>query len=476
MWTEGWRFSWCSRLCFETASMTAMVRDYRALFGVALLAGTLASGETPRVLTHRVWLLGEVPDAATLTELRAAGVDGLVLPVGNVALANESCRFTLTSLPDLKVLAGWSVTALVWLEGDGKASGDPATFAAQLAPVERSLPGRSGLLLVAKKFSPGLPAFASGVARRLRRTVELALPAPALAQHVPVGGWEGVDAVAVAFGNPAALGFPQSTIQDDLMAVEALDTSDLPYRAAIVVAPRADPPPGPAGASLSTIAGGETAIYRPGERGDVFQLRKPVDWGGVVVPANQRITVELVDTARYDRDLGMLLKPARPLLEGWDTVGLPAPEPTLGMSRQAFLEYLQGGSPYPRPEVEAQWSGPAAIHFALVNPTPQASAVASTGNWIELRFDSTEVRDVQLGDFSGMEYGNVEAGTWHRTVARNASAIRLYLTFLAPRARVAGCVVTFLSRPRSVRARWAMRVGDGSELIGPLGAVRITTP
>jgi hypothetical protein len=455
--------------------MTTMARKCRALVAFAFLAGAVATAETPRALTHRVWLLGELPDAATLTDLRAVGVDGLVLPVGNVELANGSSRFTLTPLPDLKVLAGWSVTPLVWVEGDGKTSGDPATFAAQLAPVQRSLPGRSGLLLAAKKFSPGVAEFAVGVGKRLRRRVDLALPAPELAQHVPMGGWEGIDAVAVAFGNPSALGFPQSTLQDDLTALEGLDASDLPYRVAIVVSPRADPPPGPAGASLAAVAGGEAAIYRPGDRGDVFQLRKPVNWGGVTVAANQSITVELVDTARYDRDLGMLLRPARPLLEGWDTAGLPAPEPTLGMSREAFLEYLRGGSPYPRPEVAVEWSGPAAMRVALVNPTPEASAVASTGNWVELRFEGTEVRDVQLGDFAGMEYGNVEKATWHRTVARNASAIRLYLTFLAPRARVADCLVTFLSRPRSVTARWAMRVGDGSDLTGLLEPVPLTT-
>jgi hypothetical protein len=454
--------------------MAAMVRRSLAGALVALLVAGGGWAEVGRSLKHRVWLLGGLPDDATLTALRAAGVEGLVLPVGQVELTSDASRFTLAPLPDLKGLAGWSVTPLVWVEGSGKASGDPDTFAAQLAPVQGSLPGVAGLLLASKRYSPGVVGFATGAARKLRQTVELALPAEELAQNAPRGGWEMVHAVAVAFGNPPALGFPSSTLQDDLMALDRLDAGTVPYRVAIVVAPLATPPPGPAGASLATIAGAETSIFHPGERGDVFQLRRAVSWGGVTVEANQSITVELVDTARYDRDLGLLLRPVRPGLDGWDTVGLPAPEPTLGMSREAFLDYLRGGSPYPRPEVTVELQG-AVMRVSLTNPTPQASALARTGNWIELSFEGTEVRDVQLGDFSGMEYGRPQGGAWHPTVARDATALRFYLTYLPPQARVTGCLVTFLARPRAVRTGWGLRGGDGSAVTGPLELAPLTT-
>jgi hypothetical protein len=455
--------------------MTGMVRRWLAVAVFVLLVAGEGGAEIGRSLKHRVWILDGLPDDATLTALRAAGVEGLVLPVGRVELADGASRFTLSPLPDLKGLVGWSVTALVWVEGSGKASGDPDTFAAQLAPVQRSLPGGAGLVLATKGYSAGVVGLAVGAAKRLHQTVELALPAVELARHAPRGGWEGVHAVAVAFGNPPALAFPASTLQDDLMALDGLDGARVPYRVAIVVAPRATPPPGPAGASLADIVGGETSVFEPGERGDVFQLRRAVSWGGVSVEANRTIVVELVDTARYNRDLGLLLRPVRPRLEGWDTVGLPAPEPTLGMSREAFLDYLQGGSPYPRPEVEVEFPGPTVMRVSLANPTPQASALARTGNWTELRFEGTEVRDVQLGDFSGMEYGRPERGVWHPTVARDATALRFYLTYLAPRARVTGCVVTFLSRPHAVSAGWGVRVGDGSAVTGPLEPVRLTT-
>jgi hypothetical protein len=455
--------------------MAGMARRWLAVAVFSVVVAGQGWAESGRSLTHRVWLLGGLPDGAALTALRGAGVRGVVLPVGQVELTRRSSRFTLSPLPELSDLAGWSVSALVWVESAEGAGGDPDAFAAQLSPVLRSLPAGAGLLLASRRYSAGVVGFALGAAKRLHRTVELALPAPELALHAPRGGWDSVRAVAVAFGNPPSLEFPASTLQDDLTALDSLDQANVPYRVAIVVSPRAIPPPGPAGASLAAIAGGDTAVFQPGERGDVFQLRKAVSWGGVTVEANRTITVELVDTARYDRDLGLLLRPVRAGLEGWDTVGLPAPEPTLGMSREAFLAYLQGGSPYPKPEVAVEFAGPAVMRVSVTNPTPQASAPARTGNWIELTFEGTEVGDVQLGQFSGMEYGRPDRNVWHPTVARDATALRFYVTYLPPQGQVTGCVVTFLARPRAVSAGWGVRLGDGGAVTGPLEAVRLTT-
>ncbi len=456
--------------------MAAMVRSRLAAACALLLAATGFAGETPRRLTHRVWLLGAAPDEGTLTALRAEGVAALVLPMGKVELSEGASTFKLAQLPDLSGLAGWPVTALVWVAGSGKAAGDPDRFVTQFTPVQRGGPGSGGLILASRAFFPGLVGFAVGVAARLNQPVELALPATELAQHVPAGGWPRVRPLAFVFGNPGALGLPSATLQDDASALDALDAAQAPYRAAVVVAPTAEPAPGPAGATLALVASGETAAYDPGARGSIFRLRKAVDWGGVALPIGQTVTVEAVDTAMYHRDLGLVLRPVRPLLEGWDTVGLPGSEPTLGMSRAAFLAYLRGESPYPRPRVEAEWPSPTAIRVTLTNPTPQASALATTGNWLELRFDGTEVRDVQLGAFAGMEYGRIGTdGRWRLTVARDASAIRLFLTFVPPDARVTGALVSFLSRPREVRARWHMRLGDGTELGAPLAAVPLTS-
>jgi hypothetical protein len=444
-----------------------------AAAALALYAGTLTP-QSPRLLTQRVWLLGGVPHESVLDSLRAGGVAGFVLPVGEVELGEGSSKFSLARLPDLSGLAGWQVTPLVWVSGSGANAGDPGGFAVQFVPVQQGIRGSEGLILASRSFFPGLAGFASGVAARLGRPVELALPAQALAQQMPPGGWPKVRPVAVAFGNPSALGLPSSTLQDDLIALDSLDTTRVPYRAAIVVAPRAEPRPGPAGASLSSIASVETASFTPGVLGDVFRLRRPVDWGGVTLPAGQSITVETVDTAMYHRDLGMLLRPVRPRLQGWDTVGLPDPEPALGMSREAFVEYLAGAEPYAHPKVDMEAVRPTMIRVTLANPTAQASGLATTGNWVEIRFTGTELRDVQLGEFTGVEYGKLGGdGAWHLTAAREATAVRLYLTLVAPKAHASG-LVTFLTPPREVTGRWNLRLGDGTDVTGPLKQMAVS--
>ncbi len=301
------------------------------------------------MLTHRVWLLSGVPEAGTLTALRAAGVDGLVVPVGRVEVGDGSSRFTLAPLPDLRALAGWPLTVLVWVEGADKASGDAAGVrVAVRAGRSAASPGRRGCCSRRGGSSPVSPASQPGSRpassrrwswRRRRRT------SPRTSRRGDgrtSARWRSPSAT------PGALGFPASTLQDDLAALDRLDAITTPYRAAIVVAPARPTDPG-ARRRFARDAGGagRRPCTRPGERGDTFRLRKPVDWGGVEVEAGRTITVEAVDTARYHRDLGLLLRPVRPALEGWDTVGLPAPEPALGMSREAFLEYLQGGSPVP---------------------------------------------------------------------------------------------------------------------------------
>ncbi|MFI5143475.1 MAG: hypothetical protein ACHQHM_05555 [Thermoanaerobaculales bacterium] len=451
--------------------MTTMVRTQALMAGAACLAGALAVASPSRELTHRVWLLGGVPDEATVTALASAGVAGVVLPVGRVEVAPQGSRFTLSPLPNLSPIGRFPVTALVWVEGEGKASGDAAMFGAQFAPVARSLGTNGGLILAARRYFPGLPFFAAGVARKLQAPVELALSAGDLSEHLPNGGWPGVRLLAFALGNPTALSFAASTLQDDLVALARVDTAGARFRVGIIVAPGANPAPGPGGASLAVLANSEVASYRPGEDGDVFILRRAVDWGGVALEADQRVSVSVVDTARYNRDVGLILRPVRGSLEGWDTVGLPAPEPTLGMSREAFLDYLNGGLPYPSPRTEVEWPSPTTLKVSVSNPTAHGSAIATVGNWIELRFSGTVVRDLRLGEFGGVEYGRWDGETWRRTVVRDANTVRLYLTYVPPRARLGGVVVTFLTRPREVAARWGLRLGDGSDLVGPLRPV-----
>jgi hypothetical protein len=453
-------------------------REVRRGMSVAVLLAVFAAGSTAAegALTHRVWLLNGVPGETTLAALRAAGVGGLVVPVGEVGVSGDSSRLTLAPLPDLKVAAGMAVAPLVWVAGEGDARGNAEQLVGELAPVRRLLPGSTSLLLAARSVWPGLSGFAGAVAEAAKVSVELVVPASALARLETAGLPRGVRLAVVAFGNPLALGFPSSTLADDLDALARLDSSPTRYRVVLVVSPRSVPPPGTAGVSLAAVALPSVADYRPADRGDAFVLRQPVDWGGTMLAPHDSVQVELVDTARYDRDLGLSLRSVRPHLEGWDTAGLPDGEPTLGMSREAFLDYLQGGQPFPTPQVRAAWVTPTRLSVALANATPQASALASTGNWVELRFSAAPLLDVALGDFSGADYGRTEAGGWRRTIARDATALRLYLTYLPPASRLGGAAVSFMARPSDVSVRWVLRLGDGREVTGPLEPLPFTKP
>jgi hypothetical protein len=281
--------------------------------------------------------------------------------------------------------------------------------------------------------------------------------------------------IAVALGNPHSLGFPATTLADDLGVLEEMDEAGLPYRVAIVVSPHSTPAAGPGGASLAALASPSASEYRPADRGDAFVLRRQLDWGGTTLAAGATVQVETFDTARFHRDLGLVLRRARPRFEGWDVVTLPAREPTPGFSLEAFLDYLQGGRAYPSPVMQVEWVTPTRLRIALANPTPHGSAVASTGNFVELRFAGTQLLDVGLGEFSGTDYGRIEQGTWRRAVARDANAIRLFVTYVPPASRLAGAAVTFFGRPSEVTARWVVRLGDGTETAGrdePVPSVR----
>lgn len=446
-----------------------MARMVRRLARLVWLVGCLVAStvNAERTLDHRVWLLGAMPDAGTVGVLRAAGVRAFCVPAGKVVIGDATARFEADPPSDLSALGGSGVSAMVWVDGELRRSGDPGRFVVQFGAVEGRLPGGGSLILVAKRYGEGLPEFAMGVAERLHRPVELALPASDLAAHVPAGGWKGIKLLAFAFGNPPALGLPASTVQDDRLALEGLDLKSVAYRVAIVVAPLATPAPGPGGASLASLTRSGVSAYQPGSRGDVFVLERSLDWGGVVLSPHQRVEVEAFDTARYDRDLALTLRPVRPGFSGWDTVGLPPPEPAIGLSREALVDYLRGGGPGPLPVIETSWAGNKLL-LTLSNPTPHGSALSSTGNWLQIQVVPGQVADAQVGEFSGLEFGRLEGGALRSTVLRDAAVLRFYISFVAPQARIGGASVSFLSRPDEPRVRWGIRLGDGRDVVGEL--------
>lgn len=441
----------------RTNQLAALVVAGAALFGQAVAGG----------LQHRVWVLGSSLGAEEVAALRGAGIDGAVVPVGSAEITQGGARFTIGKLPEISGAEGWSLAPLVWVSGRGDAAGDAEAFLGQFSVVARNV-GRGSVVLAAREYWPGLPRFAAAVATRAGAPVEVAMAAAALGEHGRPAGWRGVTLVAVAFGNPAALGFPPSTLHDDLQALEALDDLDIPFRVAIVVEPEVKPQPVGEGASLVELAKGTVAEYRPTQRGDAFTLRAPLSWGGTLLPRGTTVEVEAVDSARYHRDLALALRQVRNRLVGWDTVGLPPPAPTVGMSRQAFLDYLAGNLPQPTPEIVVEWPSPTRLRVAVANDSPHGSTASSSGNWIELSFPGGVVGEVEVGEFRGLEYGQVVGGAFRKSPSGEASALRLFVTLFAPAGQVGAAELRFVQRPRELAGRWGARLGDGSDVSGPV--------
>lgn len=448
-----------------------MVRRAGLLLLVTFLGWGASAGEG---LEHRVWLLSGVPSTDELASLRQAGVDALVVPVGTLRVQQKDSQFTVAPLPEVGPLSGWTVSVLVWAEGSGRDDGGADSFVGQLAPVDRLLTGSGSIILAARRFWDGLPQFASSVARHTGRRVEIAVPVGDVLGRVPEGGWPRVTVTAVAFGLPTVLGFPASTFFDDQSALDQLDRSRTRFRVAVVTGYHVDPPPPPGhGLSLESLTRPNVASFRAGARGDAFVMQRPVVWGGLSLAVGQTVEVQALDASQYHRSLGLILRTARAGLLGWDSAGLPAPHPTIGMSREGFLAYFHGAPPRARPEVDLETTA-AGIRVTVRNPTPFGSAVATTGNYVELRLAGGEIRDVQTGDFSGVEYGRFESGTWRATVAREATSVRFFMTMLAPGGQVSGGTVLFFTPPRAVDVRWGLRDPDGGSRTGksPPGAIR----
>lgn len=447
--------------------MMMMTRRLAALLLAACLTAGTSAAEQPAATSHRVWLLHGVPEDSILSELRSAGVGGLVVPVGRLELVQDRSRLSLLPLPEIGRLGSWPVTLAVWVEGSGDAHGNAGAFVDQIAPVQRMLARSTGIVLATTHLFPGAIAFASELARAAGTTVELAAPALELRGVVPRGGWQGVRPLAIAFGLPTSLGFAAATLQDDDAALDDIDASGATYRIGITVEPHVKPTPGPAGASLAELAAGDVASFDPGARGDVFRLRRSLNWGGIRLDTGQTVEIDATDTARYNRDLGLALRPVRFGLVGWDTIGVPRRAPTIGMSLEAFIDYLQGNASGPRPRVDATWASGSTLRLTFANPSPHASLVARTGNFVEVVYPDTVARDITLGQFSGAEYGRIGAsGSFQRVPPHSANAIRLYTTYLGPTTEITGGAISFVSRPREVSIRWGVRLGDGQDAIG----------
>lgn len=434
------------------ASIGLMVRALLLALGVAAASG-------PQGLEHRLWVFGKVRPGQ-VEQARQVGVDALVVPVAEAEIRGGEVALNLRLPGDAGLLRGLPVWAAVWVGGGEVKSKAAESFWNQLGPAVRGLgvPVK-GLVLASRALPPGFFSFARELSRLAQMPVEVGAPVPDLVREMQHQSAEGVTLVALAFGNLPVLGLPHLTPQDAAQALAVLDELGPLYRGAVVVASGVAPP-FPEGQNPWELVQGME--YQPTAEGDVLVAR-----AGGSLPPGTRVTVQAFDAARLQRDLGLLVRPVRQRLLGWDSMGeLPA-APALGLTWEAFVAFFSGEGPAPRPVVRSQWLSPTTLKVSLENPTPFASAFASTGNFLDLTFSGTEVKDVTLLSASGADFGRLEPG-FVRAPRGGASVVRLYLKVVPPQTAVDVATVSFLSRPKDIGVTCTVRLGDGRQVGGPV--------
>lgn len=429
---------------------------------VALGLLAAAASAQPFRLEHRLWLFGKVrPGQAE--EARSVGVDAVVVPVAEADLRGSQATVKLMPLPEAAVVRGLPLWAAVWVSGDGVRQDAAQSLWNQLGPAVRGwgVPVK-GLVLASRSLPSGSFALARELGKLAHMPVEVGAPVEELLQRLEGEPAAGLTLVAFALGNLSALGFAGVTPQDAADLLGELDERGVLFRGAVVVGSRVAPPL-PEGPNPWELV--QPLEYQPTGEGDVLVARGTVAVGGTALPAGTRVAVQAYDGARLERDLGLLLRPVRQNLLGWDIVGELPPAPALGLTWEAFLAFFSGQAPVPRPSVTVAWVSPTTLKLVLENPTPFASAFASTGNFLDLHFSGTEVKDVTPLAAAGADFGKVDGG-FVRAPRGAASVVRLYLKVVPPRTPVEVATVSFMSRPKELAATLTVRLGDGRQVSG----------
>lgn len=433
--------------------------------GIVIVLGMLASAASaqPFRLEHRLWFL-EKPRAGQVEQARRVGVDAVVLAVAEAELKGTQATVTLLPPPEAELVRGLPLWAAVWVRGTEVGKEAAQALWNQVGPAVRGLGlPVEGLVLVGRSLPVGCFALARQLAKLAQVPVEVGAPVQQLLERLQGENAEGLTLVAFALGNLAAIGFAELTPQDAADLLARLDARGVRFRGAVAVASRVDPP-FPEGQNPWELV--SALEYRPGAEGDVLVAAAPVGSPGTSLPAGTRVLVQAYDGARMERDLGLLLRPVRHGLLGWDTVGQLAPAPALGLTWEGFLAFFSGQAPLPQPSVKGSWVSPTVLKLTLENPAPFASAFAHTGNVVDLRFSGTEVKDVTLQAAVGADFGTLDGG-FTRTPRGAASAVRLYLKVVPPQTAVDLGTVSFLSRPRELAASVTVRLGDGRQASWP---------
>jgi len=444
-----------------------------AILVVAALAwacgGTAPQRPSPRwpARTLAVWVGAGGLDELTLGELRHAGVDRLVAPLGTVTLADDVPVLRGVTPPPVPPGAPLAVAFRLDVPG-GELDPDLAPAVWRAVSDQAAAVGRPQQVVVdLARIAEGTDAFLQRLAAAAGVPIVPAVAPGQLADpRLPAVARGCGRVLVVAAGDVPAWRPGEEALPPPWdVALEPLAAAGVPWRLGVVLRPRTDPSLEVWGEDLDPLTEPEVAevlTRSPLDRS--FRLRRAVRWSGRDWKAGTTVAISWLDTAELDAALGRAERVVVPPLDGWDLLWLPPPAPALGISREALVAYLRGDGPGPRPAVRVERSG-LTVRVTLANPTPFPTAVSRFGNWVELAAPRGLVAE-NRGAFDAIVLGRRDGDTFRRDTGDRIDAVRLHELYLAPGEEVTSGTLRLRSRRDTVRVRWHLVLGDGRELRG----------
>ncbi len=445
------------------------------LAGILLGCGhrTLSPPPSIRTIPRKtvVWVGPEGADLMAVSELKRAGVDELAVHRGRVELGTGIP--VLRTVPAPPLAEGLPTAAVLTLIPEGSEV-DPAAAEAVWRALARDL--EAGVPPV--ELLVELPRTADRLDELVSRLANVSgLPV------VPVLAASQVEdpralAVARRVGSCVVIALGQTSLwRKDARPVEGglrealapLAAAGAGVRVGLVVKPECQPRLEGWGEDINPLtepANAEILRSSPLERS--FRTRRALTWSGREWRAGETVAVSWSDTAELDAALGEASRLTVPVPLGWDILWLPpAADAPLGLSRNAFLAYLDGEGPAPSLAVDLERSGPS-IRVVVENRSPFASALSRFANWIEVDAGTTALVAEDRGDFDGIVLGNTRSGEFRRTSGSGITAVRLLENYVAPGEKLRSGRIRLAGRRVVPVVRWHLQLSDGREVAGTL--------
>lgn len=416
-----------------------------------------------------IWIDQTGADQMTVTELKKAGVDELVVPRGSVELGSEVPVVRAEASPSLG--DGIPTAALLTLLPSGEQV-DPDSADAVWQTLAREFSTTSPPVEILAE----IPRTAKELPKLMARLAEISgLPVVPVLAPSQLGDPIAIEAahrtgscVVVALGQVNLWRQGTTPVVGPLRdAFAPLAEAGVKVRTGIVISPESDPKIDGWPAAVNPLTEPETAEILPGSTlGRSFRILRPVEWSGREWSAGQTISLAWTDAAELNAAIAEASRLTLPVSVGWDLLWLPPErDSTLGLGQSTLLAYLDGNGPEPRVSIKTQRSG-SILRVTAENTSAFGSAVSRFGNWIEVDGGDRALVAEDRGDFDGIVVGTTTGGGFQRTSGGSITAVHLLENFIAPGESLRSGRIRLAARNAEVTIRWHIQLSDGREITG----------